>query len=142
MSPHAIHIRSEDPDLLIEFELPPGTHARIGASPKSEITLPLGGIPPFLCILGRFHDGRLYMADLDEAISRRVDLPDTLAIDRYHFTLFHPEDPEEVAAQPPAPLKSGFLSTLSSGIRSLFVSRKGSLPAQKPNEDGNVAAGD
>ncbi len=135
MSPHTIHIRSENPDLLIEFELPPGTHARIGASPKSEITLPLGGIPPFLCILGRFHDGRLYLADLDEAISRRVDLPDTLAIDRYVFTLFHPEDPEAAPEQPAAPLKSGFLGTIASGIRSLFVSRKGSIPDQKPSDD-------
>ena len=51
-----LHLQSEDPDLLIEFDLPPGTHATIGASPKSEITLPLTGIPPFSCVLGRLMD--------------------------------------------------------------------------------------
>jgi len=103
MSIHTIHIRSENPDLLIEFDLPPGTHAVIGASPKSEVTLPLGGIPPFSCIIGRFHDGRLYLADLDHAISQRLDLPTTLLIPPYQFDVFHPEDEvEEIAeAAPP-----------------------------------------
>jgi hypothetical protein len=106
MAKHTIHIRSETPDLLIEFDLPPGTHGRIGASPASEITLPLGGIPPFSCILGRFHDGRLYLADLDGAISSRLDLPATLGIGPYDFDVFEPEvfHPEEAAGNetPPA----------------------------------------
>jgi hypothetical protein len=106
MAKHTIHIRSETPDLLIEFDLPPGTHGRIGASPASEITLPLGGIPPFSCILGRFHDGRLYLADLDGAISSRLDLPATLGIGPYDFDVFEPEvfHPEEASGNemPPA----------------------------------------
>lgn len=92
MSPNTIHLRSADPELLVEFDLPPGTHARIGASPQSEITLPLGGIPPFSCIIGRFHDGRLYLADLDESISRRLDLPGLLSLPPYRFDVFQPED--------------------------------------------------
>ena len=95
MSAHTIHIRSESPDLLIEFELPPGTHGRIGASPQSEITLPLGGIPPFSCILGRFHDGRLYLADLDGAISRRFDLPGILSLPPYDFEVLQPYEAAE-----------------------------------------------
>ena len=96
-----IHLQSEDPDLLIEFDLPPGTHATIGASPKSEITLPLTGIPPFSFILGRFHDGRVFLADLDLSVGRRVDLPDIISIPPYQFVLFHPADPEtETVAEP------------------------------------------
>ena len=71
-----LHLQCEDPDLLIEFDLPPGTHATLGASPQSEITLPLTGIPPFICILGRFQDGRVFLAELDGSVARSVDLPD------------------------------------------------------------------
>jgi hypothetical protein len=89
-----LHLQCEDPDLLIEFDLPPGTHATIGASPKSEITLPLTGIPPFLCTLGRFQNGRVFLANLDGSLARGVDLPDTLNFHPYQFTLFHPDEPE------------------------------------------------
>lgn len=92
MSPYTIHLRSENPELLVEFDLPPGTHARIGASPQAEITLPLGGIPPLSYIVGRFHDGRLYLADLDGAISRRLDLPGLLSLPPYQFEIFQPDD--------------------------------------------------
>lgn len=131
MSPHEIHLRSDNPDLLIEFDLPPGTHAKIGASPKSEITLPLTGIPPFSCTIGRFHDGRLYLADLDGAISRRVDLPDILSIPPYQFTLFQPEDPDLIAAQAVASSKGGVREVIASRIRSLFRGRGGSVSGQK-----------
>jgi len=119
---HRLHLQSEDPDLLIEFDLPPGTHATIGASPKSEITLPLTGIPPFSCILGRFQDGRVFLANLDSTVARRVDLPDIISIPPYQFTLFHPAEAEVVAE--PAP--EGKLShgrtrdQIASRIRSLF----------------------
>lgn len=99
MSLHTIHILSESPDLLIELELAPGTHARIGASPAAEITLPLGGIPPFSCILGRFHDGRLFIANLDNSIARRIDLPATLSLPPYDFLIFQPE----IETENPAP---------------------------------------
>jgi hypothetical protein len=116
MSIHTIHLRSETPELLIEFDLPPGTHARIGASPKAEVTLPLGGIPPFSCIMGRFHDGRLYLADLDEAISQRLDLPTTLLIPPYQFDVFHPEDQiEAIEETVPPPIGDG-VSLRKSGL--------------------------
>jgi|GEM_PF-5488361 len=140
MSIHTIHLRSESPELLIEFDLPPGTHARIGASPKSEVTLPLGGIPPFSCILGRFHDGRLYLADLDEAISQRLDLPTTLLIPPYQFDVFHPDDDvEEVAeatAPPPAdvvpPRKSGLSEKLKTVLAHFAKPASPRPPADPP----------
>lgn len=92
MSPHAIHIRSYSPDLTVEFELPPGTHARIGASPAAEVTLPLTGIAPIWCMLGRFLDGRLFLADSDGVISGRIDLPATLSLPPYRFVVFQPVD--------------------------------------------------
>ena len=64
MSIHTIYLRSYSPDLLVEIDLRPGTHAKIGASPQAEITLPLTGIPPFSCVIGRFQNGRLFFADL------------------------------------------------------------------------------
>lgn len=93
MSPHAIHIRSYSPDLTVEFDLLPGSHARIGASPAAEVTLPLSGIPPIWCTLGRFLDGRLFLADNDGTISRRVDLPETLSLPPYRFIVFQPGEP-------------------------------------------------
>lgn len=131
MSPHAIHLRSESPDLLIEFDLPPGTHAKIGASPKAEITLPLTGIPPFSCTLGRFHDGRLYLADLDGTIARRVDLPDSLSIPPYQFRLFQPADPEVVAAQPAESAHGGVRAAIATRIRALFRTGERSASGQK-----------
>ncbi len=116
MSTHTILLRSYSPDLLVEFDLPPGTHARIGASPQSEITLPLTGIPPFSCMIGRFQNGRLFFADLDGAISRRVDLPDELSLPPYRFIILDPATSTEIAPQPiaaivppePAPPKISF----------------------------------
>ncbi len=131
MSTHSIHIRSESPDLLVQFDLPPGTHARIGASPQAEVTLPLGGIPPFSCILGRFHDGRLYLAGMDGAISRRVDLPDVLPIPPYYFRLFKPADTVETAPPAPEAEVPSLTSTLSQKLKNvlaLFTSG-GSPPA-------------
>ena len=120
MSPHAIHLRSYSPDLKVEFDLPPGTHARIGASPASEVTLPLTGIAPFWCTLGRFQNGRLFLADPNGLILRRIDLPETLSLPPYQFVVFNPADaPPEVplVAAPiepsaPLPLKVISLATL------------------------------
>jgi hypothetical protein len=131
MSPDTLHIRSESPDLLIEFDLPPGTHAKIGASPKAEITLPLTGIPPFSCTLGRFQDGRLYLANLDGTIARRVDLPDVLSVPPYYFRLFHPVEEDPAAAEPVAPSKAESRSAIASAIRSLFRRREETVPAEK-----------
>ncbi len=137
MSIHTIHIRSENPDLLIEFDLPPGTHATIGASPKSEVTLPLGGIPPFSCVIGRFHDGRLYLADLDGALSGRIDLPAILQIPPYHFEIFHPDD--SAGNEPPpleaaAPPKQSGLSKKLRSVLARFTS--GVSPSQVVDNDG------
>ncbi len=131
MSPHTLHIRSESPDLLIEFDLPPGTHAKIGASPKAEITLPLTGIPPFSCTLGRFRDGRLFMANLDGTISRRVDLPDVLPVPPYYFRLFHPVEPDLTGPEPVAPSKAKTRNAIANGIRALFHKGEGSVYAPK-----------
>jgi hypothetical protein len=131
MSPHTLHIRSESPDLLIEFDLPPGTHAKIGASPQAEITLPLTGIPPFSCTIGRFQDGRLYLANLDGTLLRRVDLPDVLPVPPYYFRLFHPVEPDPEALEPVAPSQATSRSGIVSGIRALFHKREGTVPAPK-----------
>ena len=127
MSPHAIHLRSYSPDLQVEFDLPPGTHARIGASPASEVTLPLTGIAPFWCTLGRFQDGRLFLADPNGLILRRMDLPETLSLPPYQFEVFNPADTPPDAPQPgtspettqPFPLK--FLSLTSAALVVLVV---------------------
>ncbi len=143
MSLHEIHLRSYSPDLLIEFDLPPGTHAKIGASPRAEITLPLTGIPPFSCTLGRFHDGRLYLADLDGALLRRVDLPDTLSIPPYQFTLFQPAEPDIVTVEPVAPSSGKSRGVIASRIRALFRRREGSVshPEDQPQvEDPQASA--
>jgi len=128
-----LHLQSEELDLLIEFDLPPGTHATIGASPNSEITLPLTGIPPFSCILGRFHDGRVFLADLDVSVARRVDLPDILSIPPYQFVIFHPTEPEAVAEVGsegnPSPGKSR--DQIASRIRSLFRKHPKPAPAKE-----------
>lgn len=131
MSAHTLQIRTESPELLIEFELPPGTHARIGASPQAEITLPLTGIPPFSCTIGRFHDGRLYLANLDGTLSRRVDLPDVLSIPPYYFRLFHPVEQISEMAEPVAPSKAKSRSAIVDSIRELFRSREKGGPAVK-----------
>lgn len=124
MSEHAIHILSYSPDLLVEFELPPGTHARIGASPKAEVTLPLTGIPPFSYMIGRFLDGRLFLADPDGVILRRVDLPDALSLPPYQFTILEPTDsaPTVTLAEAPVARKNfGPLKILSLGIGVVVV---------------------
>ncbi|MEO5912819.1 MAG: hypothetical protein ABIS50_01205 [Luteolibacter sp.] len=128
-----IHLQSEDPDLLIEFDLPPGTHAVIGASPKSEITLPLTGIPPFSGILGRFQDGRLFIAELDHSVARRVDLPDYFSIPPYQFVLFHPAEPEAVVEAGPEskPSRGTTRDQIASSIRSLFRNRPKPAPAKE-----------
>ncbi|MES2920325.1 MAG: hypothetical protein V4819_02190 [Verrucomicrobiota bacterium] len=113
MSAHAIHLRSYSPDLKVEFDLPPGTHARIGASPASEVTLPLTGIAPFWCMIGRFQNGRLFLADPNGLILRRFDLPETLSLPPYQFVFYNPADappeppPQPITVEPkkPVPLK-------------------------------------
>ncbi|MEO8614047.1 MAG: hypothetical protein ABI600_02815 [Luteolibacter sp.] len=128
-----LHLQSENPDLLIEFDLPPGTHATIGASPKSEITLPLTGIPPFSCILGRFQDGRVFLAHLDGCVARHVELPDLLSLPPYQFTLFHPAVPEALAEPPPEdnPSPAKTRDQIASRILSLFRRHPAPAPAKE-----------
>ena len=125
MSSNSLHLRSESPDLLVEFDLLPGSHARIGASPQAEITLPLGGIPPFSCIVGRFHDGRLYLANLDGTISRGIDLPAVLTIPPYDFAVFQPAAAEEEPAQPDASAGGKPRRSPGSGILAAFFRKRG-----------------
>lgn len=116
MSPHAILFRSYSPDLSIEFDLVPGTHARIGASPAMEVTLPLTGIAPFWCTIGRFQDGRLFLADKDGLITKRIDLPETFPLPPYQFVACHPDDTPPVvplAEDPAEPKKPLPLATVS-----------------------------
>lgn len=139
-----LHLESEDPGLLIEFDLPPGTHAVIGASPASEIALPLTGIPPFSCILGRFLDGRVFIANLDRSVARRVDLPDILSIPPYQFTLFHPVEPEpEVAAETPpegTPAPTKTRAQIASHILSLFRKHPKAGPVKETAAQEEVPA--
>ena len=122
MSPHAIHLRSYSPDMKVEFDLSPGTHARIGASPASEVTLPLTGIPPFWCTLGRFQDGRLFLADPNGLILRRFNLPETLSLPPYQFEVFNPADappeppPQPITVEPAKPVQLRFLSVATGVI--------------------------
>ena len=131
---HRLHLQSEDPDLLIEFDLPPGTHATIGASPKSEITLPLTGIPPFSCILGRFQDGRVFLADLDGCVTLRVELPEIISIPPYQFALYHPVEPEAVVeTTPDDPASQGkSRDHIAARIRSLFRKHPKPAPPTEP----------
>ncbi len=152
-----LHLQSTDPDLLIEFDLPPGTHATIGASPKSEITLPLTGIPPFLCILGRFQDGRVFLADLDFGVTRRVDLPDFLHLPPYQFTLLHPAEaqPEPAPESEPVsgtpsesnPSSGKTRDQIASRIRALFrrpaePAKTTEPPAPEPTPPADPPAGE
>lgn len=143
MSPHTIHFRSYSPDLTVEFDLPPGTHAKIGASPKSEVTLPLTGIAPFWCILGRFQNGRLFLANPDGLILRRIDLPETLVLPPYQFVVFNPADappepvPVPIFVEPkkPAPLKMISLATgalVVGGLVAVIAVNQCGKPATAP----------
>lgn len=130
-----LHLQCEDPELLIEFDLPPGTHATLGASPQSELTLPLTGIPPFICILGRFQDGRMFLAELDGSVARSVDLPDFFYFPPYQFTLYHPAppEPELVAETTPEGKPSSHKSRdqIATRIRSLFRRHPAPAPAEE-----------
>ena len=44
---HALLIYCAKPELTVDFDLPPGTFARIGGSDEAEITLPLPGLDDF-----------------------------------------------------------------------------------------------
>jgi S1-C subfamily serine protease len=96
MSPHAINLRSDSPALLVEFNLPPGTHARIGASPAAEISLPLAGLADFAGMIGRTPEGSIYHADPDGGNLHHIQLPGALALPPYQFVVFHPAPPIEV----------------------------------------------
>jgi len=56
---HALLIYCANPDLTVNFDLPPGTFARIGGSGEAEITLPLPGLSDFCGRLERGGDGLL-----------------------------------------------------------------------------------
>ena len=99
MSPHAIHLRSDSPALLVEFNLPPGTHARIGVSPTAEISLPLAGLADFAGVIGRTPEGRIYHADPNGENVRHIQLPAALSLPPYQFVVFHPAPQAET---PPA----------------------------------------
>ena len=99
MSAYSINLRSENPALLVEFNLPPGSHARIGAASDAEISLPLAGLADYAGMLGRDMAGRVYLADPDGAGQRFVELPAALPLPPYQFVVFHPAN--EVEKLPP-----------------------------------------
>ena len=132
-----LHLQSKEPDLLIEFDLPPGTHATIGASPQSEITLLLTGIPPFICILRRFQDGRVFLAELDGSVARRVDLPEILSFPPYQMVLYHHSAESETLAEPTTEdIMPGGKSRhqIAGRIRSLFRMNPQPAPAKETSE--------
>lgn len=120
MSLHTIHLRSYSPDLLVEFDLPPGTHARIGASPEAEISLPLSEFGAFPCTIGRFQDGRLYLANSDGTIERRLDLPSTVSFPPYEFHVFHPEEPVPVVEEATIPKAGAAVADRIQHLADLF----------------------
>jgi hypothetical protein len=81
-------------------------------------------------------DGRVFLANLDRSVARRVDLPDILSIPPYQFTLFHPVEPEPepaVEAPPegtPAPRKTR--AQIASHILSLFRKHPKEGPVKAP----------
>jgi S1-C subfamily serine protease len=95
MSAHSIHLRSENPSLLVEFNLPPGSHARIGAALDAEISLPLASLAEYVCIIGCTPVGRLYVSDTDGGNQRYMELPAALPLPPYQFVIFHPADAVE-----------------------------------------------
>lgn len=104
MSPYSIHLRSDNPTLLVEINLSPGTHARIGASEFAEISLPLAGLPDFAGMIGRTPEGRIYHADPDGENRHHIQLPGALALPPYQFVVFQPSPPAEAL-----PAKTQFL---------------------------------
>jgi S1-C subfamily serine protease len=103
MSAYSINLRSENPSLLVEFYLPPGTHARIGAAQNAEVFLPLAGLEDFVCMIGRTGDGRLYLSDPDGENVRFIELPAALPLPPYQFVMFHPADLAETLQTPKTP---------------------------------------
>ncbi len=97
MYSHAIHLRSDSPALLVEFNLPPGTHARIGVSPTAEISLPLAGLADFAGVIGRTPEGRIYHADPDGENLRHIELPAALSLPPYQFVVFRPAHQSETS---------------------------------------------
>lgn len=87
VSPHAFTLRSENPSLLVELEMKPGTHARIGSSPSAEVCLPLAGLESFACVLGRNSAGKFYVEDMDGQNARLVAMPGFLSLAEYRFEL-------------------------------------------------------
>jgi S1-C subfamily serine protease len=102
MSEYSINLRSETPALLVEFNLQPGTHARIGSSSDAEIFLPLAGLVDFVCMIGRTCDGSLYVSEADGSDRRHIELPAALPLHPYQFVIFHPADPLEANLMPAA----------------------------------------
>ncbi|RYD18790.1 MAG: hypothetical protein EOP88_21375, partial [Verrucomicrobiaceae bacterium] len=106
MSAHSITLRSEDPPLVVEFDLPPGTHARIGAAADAEISLPLAGMADYSVIIGRAADGRLYSADAAGGHQHFIQLPAALGVAPYQFVVLGTESARAVTTAPPPPPSS------------------------------------
>ncbi len=93
MSEHTINLRSDNPALLVEFNLPPGTHARIGAALDAEVSIPLAGLAAYAGLIGRTPEGRLYLSDSGGEDERFIELPAAFPLPPYHFVVFHPAEP-------------------------------------------------
>ncbi|RYD18787.1 MAG: serine protease [Verrucomicrobiaceae bacterium] len=109
MSAHSITLRSDNPPMVVGFELPPGSHARIGSAEDAEIRLPLAGMAGHACRMGRLADGRIYLADPSGGNQRFIGLPAAIPLPPYQFVAFQPQMDEAVAASaarsaPPLPV--------------------------------------
>ena len=105
MSAHTINLRSENPALLVEFILLPGTHARIGAALNAEVSIPLAGLAEIAVRIGCDPGGRLYVADPDGENPRFIDLPADLPLPPYQFVILHPAAQVEMIPAPTTRLK-------------------------------------
>lgn len=119
MSPHTINLRSESPSVMVEFELPPGSHAWIGAAPDAEVSLPLAGLADFAGMIARTEDGALYVTGPTGQDSRFIQLPAALSLPPYHFAIFQPPPP--TSAAPPVSHKQSGARTAAIATAGLVV---------------------
>ena len=90
MSKYSLVLRSDQPSLLVEFILTPGSHARIGSDLDAEICLPLTGLADVVCMIERDNLDNVYLSDSDGSGRHILQLPAVLPLQPYQFVLFQP----------------------------------------------------
>jgi len=141
MSKYSLTLRSDHPSLVVEFNLPPGTHARIGADSDAEICLPLAGLADVACEIGRDSLDRVYVSDSNGDARHFLQLPAVLPLPPYQFVLFHPATDQVPAAVPQIAVveKNPFSKRAILGIAALLLVLGAGilLAALKLGERGN-----